>query len=243
MRLKVLFLSLCIFITIGLSAQYSGNQGRTLDFSGINFESMSVGIRLSPAISWVNINHNDAEAEGASLNYGLGAIVDYKINRLLSVVSGVNYQTFGGYAFDNASLNDYTTRDNFKLSYSEIEVPLGLKLQTPTLGVKSYYITGGITTGFILSATEKHISTIAKIKPTINDIFPLSSSVRTGCFVGLGTNYRIGRKIILFGEIVYKTGLSSVAIGSKYSEDINHKYSQDIEIRPSNMDFSIGLMF
>ena len=243
MRLKVLFLSFYIFITIALSAQYSGSQGRTLDFSGINFESMSIGIRLSPAISWVNINHNDAEAEGASLNYGLGAIVDYKINRLLSIVSGINYQTFGGYAFDNASLNDYTNKDNFKLSYSEIEIPLGLKLQTPTLGVKSYYITAGITSGYILSASEKHVSTRAKTKPTYQDILPLSYSGRVGSFVGLGSNYRIGSKITLFAEIVYKTGLSNVAIGSEYSNDINHKYSQDIEILPSHMDFSIGLMF
>ncbi len=243
MRLKVLFIILSILFTFRMNAQYSGAQGRTVDFSGISYESVSVGIRLSPAISWVNINHDDAQAEGASLSYGLGAIVNYKINSLLSVISGVNYQTFGGYAFDNASLDNLTNKDNFKLSYSEIEIPIGLKLQTPSLGVKSYYITGGISTGFIMSANEKHISTLEKTEPTNYNILPISSASRIGCFVGLGSNYRIGRKTSLFVEIVYKTALSSVADGKNYSNDGLHDYSQNIEILPSSMDFSIGLMF
>lgn len=243
MRLKVLFITLSILFTLRMNAQYSGAQGRTVDFSGINFESVSVGIRLSPTISWVNITHDDAQADGASLNYGLGAIVNYKINSLLSVVSGVNYQTFGGYAFDNASLNDFTNKNNFKLNYSEIEIPVGLKLQTPTLGIKSYYITGGFTTGFIMTAVEKHSSTSKNTKPINYNILSVSSPSRVGCFVGLGSNYQIGRKITLFGEIVYKTALSSMADGKSYSNDGLHDYPQSIEILPSSMDFSIGLMF
>ncbi len=243
MRLKVIFITLCILSTLRMNAQYSGVQDRGVDFSGINFEKISYGIRLSPAISWVNINHNDAQAEGANLSYGLGAVVEYEINYLLSVVSGVNYHTFGGYAFDNASLNDYTNKDNFKLSYSEIEIPLGLKLQTPTLGDKSYYIIGGLSTGFIMSANEKHTSTLAKTDPTNYNILPVTSLSRVGGFVGLGSNYRIGRRLTLFGEIVYKTALTSVADGKNYSNDGFHNYPQDIEILPSSMVFSIGLMF
>lgn len=243
MRLKVLFITLSILFSLSINAQYSGVQGRGIDFSGINYDKISYGIRLSPAISWVNINHNDAQAEGASLNYGLGAVVEYEINYLLSVVSGVNYNTFGGYAFDNASLNDFTNKDNFKLNYSEIEIPVGLKLQTPSLGAKSYYITGGISTGFIMSANEKHTSTIAKTDPTNHDILSITSLSRVGGFVGIGTNYHIGRRFTLFGEIIYKAALSNVANAENYSNDGLHNYPQDIEILPSSMNFSIGLMF
>lgn len=243
MRLKLFFLSISIFTAIGLNAQYSGTKGRTLDFSGIDIERISVGIRLSPIISWVNVTHNDAEADGASLNYGLGAVVNYELNSILSVVSGINYQTFGGYAFDNKSLNDLTNKDNYKLRYSEIEIPLGLKIQTPTLGGRSYYITAGLSSGFILSANEKHISTVSNTKPTYYDIMSVSSFSRIGSFVGLGYNYQLGKKTTLFAEIAYKAALTNVANGTEYSNDGIHNYTQDIEILPSSMDFSIGLMF
>jgi len=79
----------------------------------------------------LGVKHNDAEADGASMKYGLGVVAEYEINPLLSVVSGVNYNTFGGYVFDSLSLNDAATKDNYRLNYSQIEIPLGLKLQSP----------------------------------------------------------------------------------------------------------------
>ena len=109
--------------------------------------------------------------------------------------------------------------------------------------MKSYYITGGFTSGFILTAIEKHTSTLANTKPTNYNILSVSSPSRVGCFVGLGSNYQIGRKITLFGEIVYKTALSSVADANNYSNDGLHNYPRSIEILPASMDFSIGLMF
>ena len=238
-----IILAIFIFISVHLQAQFRGDRDQSVDFSRISFEDISFGLRLTPAITWLNVNHNDAQADGATLKYGAGIVAQYEINSLLSVVSGVNYSTFGGYVFDNQSLNTPTNRSNYKLNYSQIEIPLGLRLNTPAFNRMSYYMQAGATTGFILSASEVHKSTQPDTEiPEIN-ILSLTSPSTVGCFFGIGTSYTIYKGLKLFGEINYKIALSNVAVGNNYMNDNVHNYTAPIEIRPSAMDFSIGLMF
>ena len=242
MQQKVI-LAIFIFISVHLQAQFRGDRDQSVDFSKINFEDVSFGVRISPSVSWLKVNHNDAQADGATLKYGVGIVAQYEINSLLSVVSGVSYNAFGGYVFDNQSLNTPTNRSNYKLNYSQIEIPLGLRINTPAFDKMSYYVQTGATAGFILSANEVHKSTLPDTEIPEMNILALTSPSTVGCFLGIGTSYTIYKGLKLFGEINYKLALSNVAVGNNYMNDNVHNYTMPIEIYPSAMDFSIGLMF
>ena len=239
---KKLALIVLSIISIQLSAQYVDFPTQGVDLSKLNLEQFKFGIKLTPAISWLDISHNDAQADGAALKFCLGVSADYEINSVLSVVSGVNCNILGGYAFDSVSLNSTNTKNNYQLTYSQIEIPLGLKLKTPEVNKMSYYLQGGVTSGFILGAKEKNKSLTNRAIPSI-DMLALSTPSMVGYFAGVGANYKISSKLKLFGEITYKNSLTSVAQSDEYIATNYHNYLQPIEIRPAAMQFSVGLQF
>lgn len=229
-------------ISIQLSAQYVDFPTQGVDLSKLNLEQFKFGIKLTPTISWLDIDHNDAQADGAAMKFGLGVSADYEINSILSVVSGINFNIFGGYAFDSLSLNATTTKNNYQLSYSLIEIPLGLKLKTPEFNKMSYYLQGGVSTGFILGAKEKNKSLTNRALAS-TDILALTTPSMVGYFAGVGANYKISSKLKLFGEINYKNSLTSIAQSDEYISNNYHNYNQPINIYPAAMQFSVGLQF
>ncbi len=214
-----------------------------IDFSKLNLEQFNFGFRISPAIGWLNVNHYDLQAGGASLKFGIGGIAEYSINNLISVVSGINYNSYGGYVFDNQSLNDVSTADNFKLNYTQIEVPLGLKIKTPALGRISYFLQGGLTSGFVLSATEKHKKINSNLVTTPTDIYSFTNPTNAGFLVSVGSQLKITRKINLIGEIAYKRTLTNTANASEYIKSGRYTNQSDLQILPGSMEFSFGLLF
>lgn len=61
---------------------------------------ITFGVKLSPSVSWIAVVNNDAHSDGAALNYGVGGIVSYNVLPNLSLVSGLNFNVFGGYVYD-----------------------------------------------------------------------------------------------------------------------------------------------
>jgi hypothetical protein len=214
-----------------------------IDLSKLNMEKFNFGFKLSPAIGWLDVNHYDMQAGGASLKFGIGGIAEYSINNLISVVSGINYNTYGGYVFDSLSLKDLSTSDNFKLSYSQIEVPLGIKIKTPTLGRISYFLQGGLTSGFVLSAFEKHKKTEKNQVSSPVDIYSLTIPTNAGLLVSVGSQYKITKKINMIGEIAYKRILTNTADASAYIKSGRYSNQSDLQIYPGSMEFSLGFLF
>ena len=243
---KIILLLVLFVFALKLNSQINNYPQQSIDFSKIdfsflNFEQFTFGLKLSPSINWLKVNHNDLQADGATLKFGIGGIADYAIIKNISVVSGVNYNSFGGYVFDNNSLNDPTTKDNFKLNYSQIEIPLCIKFKTTESNKMSYFIQGGLNTGFILSSTEKH-ELIAKNTPSNStDITDLTQPSKIGYQVSVGSEFYISEKLKLYTEICYKNTFSNLALSNNYiSSGI---YTTPVEILPGTMEFSIGLLF
>jgi hypothetical protein len=214
-----------------------------IDLSKLNMEKFNFGFKLSPSIGWLDVNHYDMQAGGASLNFGIGGIAEYTINNLISVVSGINYNTFGGYVLDNQSLNDATTADNFKINYSQIEVPLGVKIKTPALGRISYFVHGGLTSGFVLSASEKHKKTNKNQVSSPVDIYSLTIPTNAGFLVSVGSQFKITKKINLIGEIAYKRILTNTSDAAAYIKSGRYSNQSDLQIYPGSMEFSLGFLF
>lgn len=214
-----------------------------IDISKLNMDQFSFGFKLSPAIGWLEVKHYDLQAGGAALKFGIGGIAEYSINNFISVVSGINYNTYGGYVFDNKSLNDNTTAENYKLNYSQIEVPLGVKIKTPSLGRISYFLQGGLTSGFVLTASEKYKKINSNQISTPTDIISLTVPTSAGFCASVGSQLRISRKLHLIGEIAYKVALTNTADVSAYINAGRYTNQSDLQIYPGSMEFSLGLLF
>lgn len=241
---RIAFVTLAILSFSFSYAQYNDFPIRNFDMTKINLEQLKFGIKVSPSISWLNITHDDAIAGGATMKLGLGVTAHYEINDLLAVVSAINYNSIGGYMADSRTLNDVNTKDYFKANYTILEVPLGLKIKTPTVNKYNYYIQGGVTTGFILSANEKiYAATTNKVLKSTDTLKDLTYPSIVGYFAGVGSRYSITNNFKLFVEVNYKNALTSIANGENYITDVNHAYTQPIYIIPANMEFSFGLEF
>ncbi|MBP6635811.1 MAG: outer membrane beta-barrel protein [Paludibacter sp.] len=245
---KFIIPAIILLFSTQLFSQYSGYPTYPqTTLPKINMEQFTFGLKLSPNISWVGVQHNDAIADGATLKIGGGIVANYEINKLLSVVTGVNYNLTGGYLYDSLSLNNPLTKDNYRVNYSAVEVPLGLRLSTPTVDKTSYYLQGGVNTSFILTASEKHKSSLPNTKLPALDIIPLTSTSAVGFFAGVGIERQILRKFSIFAEMNYKQSLSSFSNGIEYVNPTNplydHGYNQPISIFPAAMEFSVGVMF
>lgn len=241
---RILILVITISIFEHGFAQYNDFPIRNFDMTKINFDQLKFGIKVSPSISWLNIDHNDAIAGGATMKIGVGLTAHYEINEFLAVVSAVNYNSIGGYMADSRSLNDVNLKDYFKANYQVLEVPLGLKIKTPTVNKYNYYLQGGVTTGFILSANEKmYSSTTGKVSTNYDTLKDLTYPSIVGFFAGVGSRYNVTDKFKLFVEVNYKNALSSISNGENYITDTNHNYTDPIYIIPANMEFSFGFEF
>lgn len=207
-------------------------------------ELIKFGIKVSPSVSWIDIKHENAFSGGATVKFGVGFSARYELNEHLAIASGVNFCSFGGYMADSASLDNQTSKDYFTVNYSSLEIPLGIKLTTPEIRKYSYYLQGGVFTGFILSANEKSYKRSNGAILKRHDIMKnLTQPSYAGIFTGVGARYSLTDKIKLFAEATYKNSLTSTAISEAYQTDVNHLYKGSISILPSSVDFSFGIEF
>jgi len=243
--MKRIILITLIFLNFAYGfAQYNDNQIRNFDMTSLNLDQLKFGVKVSPSISWVNVTHNDAFAGGATLKIGVGLTANYEMNEILQVISGINYNSIGGYMADRRSLGDVKYKDYFKTNYQIVEVPLGLRIKTPTVNKYNYYLHGGVTSGFILSANEKMYSASSgKVYNNIDTLKDLTNPSIVGYFAGVGLSYSITERFKIFAEVNYKNALTSISNGENYMIDSNHAYSSPIYIIPANMEFSFGLEF
>lgn len=245
---KNIIACLLFLISSNLLAQnYDSNQNVDKFSNSIDVSKVQFGIKMTPAIAWLNVVHNNMTAEGATMKFGAGIVANYPLISNLSLVSGVNYHGFGGYAHDNKSLGYTDTLSTYKINYKEIEIPLALKLQTSVVKKTSYFIQGGFAVGFVTSANEKRIPKDDNLELNYEDINLYTNPTRISYQVGAGMQYWIGRTSNIFALISYNNAITNIANTSNYTTTIqpNHtpRYNSRIEILPGSMEFSVGIMF
>ncbi len=241
---KNIFVCLLLFASASLFAQnYDLNQNIDRFANSIDLSKVQYGVKITPAIAWINVDHNNMGAEGAALKFGIGAVAEYPLSDSFFFVSGLNYHGFGGYAYDNHSLSFADTLTTYKTNYNEIEIPFALKLQTKTINKTSYFLQGGISVGFVLDANEKYFPANTNEKPEYTDILYYTNSSRISYQIGAGMNYQFFGKSKIFGLISYNNAISNIANSKNYTSGANPRYTSPIQILPGSMEFSIGVMF
>lgn len=238
---KYILILLVPFFNLNVSAQVAYDVDGNLEQQEnlLDLSKMSFGFKISPTVSWIEVVNNDMQADGAALNFEVGGVLNYEFLPNLSFVSGINYNAYGGYVFDSLSLNNSDYRNNYKVNYGEIEVPVALKLKTKIRNKTAYFIQGGFSAGFIVNATEKRIPLAKNAKPEYTDISLFTNPTRLNSLLGVGVEYLLGKKTHLFGLISYKNSLTNQANSSAYGS----RYTSSLQMYPGSMEFSVGIMF
>jgi len=240
MRKQIMFILMLATVS-QLSAQQTDSISSEVSNATSEAGKISFGVKLSPSINWIRAVNDDVQSDGATLKFGVGGIVAYHLSNEFSFVSGLNYNEFGGYVYDNASLNDPNTENNYLINYAEIEVPVALRLQTKAVNKLSYYLQGGLSLSFIGKATEKHKSTLANTDPEIINIQTLTYPNRIFYHVGAGMEYSVGKRAVVFGQITYKNAITNSANSDKYFNE--RPYNAPFQLLPGSLEFSVGFMF
>lgn len=212
----------------------------TVDLKASNF---SFGVSLNPAISWLNIEHDDLQTDGATINGGVGIIAEYSVNRLISLVSGLNFNMPGGYTYDNASMNDISTKNNYLIQLYTLELPLTVKFKTLPSDNIVYYTQGGVGAGYRIGSKELHRAGGSQYSDKKSSFNSYSNPFLLNYTVGLGASYNTGKKYRIFGEINYKSSLTDIASTDGYTLSGRYLTTPTPEIFSGNMVFSVGVMF
>lgn len=232
-----------LLLSLGFNvlAQVTYNEDGNLDEprSSLDFSKMSFGLKISPAVSWINVVNADMQADGAALKFGVGGVLGYELLPNFSLISGLNYNSYGGYVYDNKSLNDTVFRNNYMASYSEVEIPIAVKLRTKPSHKMAYFVQGGFSAGFVNNAMEKRIPLAKGAKPEYTDMSLKTNPTRLNCLLGAGVEYSLGKKTNLFGLVMYKNSLTNLANNVAYG----NRYASSLQMYPGSMEFSVGIMF
>lgn len=239
---KKIWVTLLITCCVNVYSQesYDVNGDLKQVASSLDLTKMSFGLKVSPTVSWINVANTDMQADGACLKFGVGGVLNYEILPSVSLVSGVNYNSYGGYVYDNNSLNNTVFRNNYLVNYDEIEVPIAVKIKTTSNNKTNYFLQGGFSAGFVIKASEKRIPVDKTAKPDYDDITLMTTPTRLNYLVGAGIEYSLAKKTYLFGLISYKSSLTNQANSSAY---VPGRYSTSLQMYPGNMEFSVGIMF
>lgn len=246
MMKKIFLLYFLIATGLNLFAQrttYDLNESRRHLSNNSELSKIQFGFKLTPSIGWIDAIHNDLQADGAALKFGVGLVASYPLLPFLSFVSGLEYNGYGGYVFDNESLNSSIYQSSYKLNYTEIKIPISLKLQTEYLNRTSYFIQGGFSLGFLTGATEKYFPATSDNSVQNISIDMLTNPTRVGYQLGVGLDYAIGRRSSVFGLVSYNSSISNVANTANYQTSKYTNNSTPVRILPGSLEFSLGIMF
>ncbi|MDD2285521.1 MAG: porin family protein [Paludibacter sp.] len=202
-----------------------------------------MGFNLSPTISWLNIDHNDLHTDGATITGGFGLTAEYYTGRIFSLVSGINFILPGGYAFDSRSLSDNNTKNNFRINYPAIEVPVLLRINTLPFEKTTYYAQGGISAAYRFAASEFHRAASFESADEKKDISHLIHPSLLNLQVGFGAKFRFIKKYYLFAEVNYKNSIINIADEKGYLSEGRYPAGGIPTILNGNMIFSVGVLF
>ena len=236
MRNSILFFLLFLFVT---AYSQSYNQSSSRSRPG----KFALGAILSPTISWLEVDHNNLSTDGATITGGFGFVAEYNTGRFFSLVSGLNFIFPGGYVFDSSSMADNSTKNNFRVNYSALEIPLLLRVNSRTFNNTSYYTQGGFSTAFRLASTEFHRAASFEHANIKTDITDLSKPIFVNFMAGFGAKFYSSKYYSLFAEVNYKNSLINMASDVGYLNAGRYPGSETPIILSGNMVFSVGVLF
>ncbi|MCX6245307.1 MAG: porin family protein [Bacteroidetes bacterium] len=200
-----------------------------------------LGLKISPAISWMNPNEKNYSSKGAAAGIGFGFISDFYFTEHYAFSTGFNFSFLSGnLQFPYASSPDTGVMKR-KYSFRYLEIPLMIKMKTKEFGAFSFFGQIGFGTGFNLR-TKANDEFMTDENKSLTDKYNLSSGettlIREAILVALGTEYKIDESVSLLLSLGYSNSLNNVLHGSN-SKDPGLENRSSLNY----VELNIGVLF
>lgn len=199
LSLIIIFLSL---LSISLKAQ---------DYNSSSYDNkrVSMGIAISPNLSWLRYGDFDVKSSSAKVGYNYGLVADFAFSE--------NYYFSSGLFIDNLRSQSQTynvqegggttiSTNNYKLQYAE--VPLGIKLKSTQRYYRSYYGQFGFTLGVKLSAKQEILNENRVVVQESNNMKGDANLLRLGLQIGGGVEWLLDHNLRLMTGLSFNNGFT-----------------------------------
>ena len=188
-------------------------------------KKFNFGLKIAPAISWLNIENDDnvstgISSDGAVAKFNWGFFGIYNATENFGLVSGFNVNHLGG----NIKYSDGGgTSVRAKHKYSEIQIPFLLQMQSNEILDFRIFFQLGIAGGYFLKARDGNDKKLENETSDFNSAFIISGGIYYPFIGGLN----------LMGQFKYNGGLNN----------ISRRDGFDGKIKTSFVELTFGLMF
>ncbi len=243
MKKNLLLIALTALISLGIQAQ----------------NSFQLGLQLSPNVSWLKTQSENAESEGSKFGFSYGIIGDFNIAENYAVSTGIIILSTGGkMSYPDATVLDVggtpttfggVTDADISLKY--IEIPLTLKLKTNEIGYMTYYGQFGFSLGVNYDAEAdidfEYPGGTGALSQESVDFKDEINLLRAGLVVGLGAEYNLsGNTSILMG-LTFNNGFTNILSEDGYDADQNGNgtgsRNKDFKAINNIITLNVGVLF
>lgn len=194
-----------------------------------NDQKVHLGFTVNPNIVWLSPTNEGYNSDGAKLGLSYGVLTDFRLFGVenYSLSSGFTFSHLGGKITspdavgETGSMVAATRSSNY--SFTNIDVPMVIRLKTNEIGYNVFYGTFGTEFGFNLNAKEKYTQTYGSTttEEKSQDISSEVSVFRTSLVFGFGMERSIsGNTGWRFG-LTFHNGLTNIFNGKTYLVDAN----------------------
>jgi hypothetical protein len=245
----------------------------TISLGTINAQSTSkvrFGLSINPSINWLSAqNKNKFESNGATFGFGAALNAEIKISQTASFTTGLSFTTQGGnmiyndttyYQYSNSELQELKgpIEGNFtnllqerKTKINYVNLPLGIKLNTPEFGLLKYYGEFGLNLSFRTSSSTEDITTniVSNEDEVLTNIVNTDDTqfLNMGFNFGVGAEYNIAGTTSLFFTIRYNNNFINMNNDPSkylYQENTDGEYTKLKQPMHSQaVQFAIGVFF
>ena len=204
---------------------------------------IKLGLRVAPAISWLNPSTEGYESEGVRFGISAGLVTDFYFADNYAVSTGFSFLFPSGRLSYGDLLTIQGTQDTGVIdriyNFYYLEIPLMIKMKTNQFGKFSFYGQIGFGTAFRLKATAKNYVTLedGTTGETENEITNKTTLMRESVLAGIGLEFEIDKSTRLFGGVNYSNALNNVLTGK------NLLTNEDAKGVSSFVELNIGVLF
>lgn len=215
-----------------------------------------LGLKMSPAASWLKSNEKSASYDGIKPDFSYGLIAEIVLGDNYAFATGFEIMNNGGildyskapykvFFYEETGDTFYVTQRKYKVRY--VNVPLTLKFKTNEIGHFSYFGIFGADAGVRIKAFTDNAGTInsskAEAESNKNDALEDVNFLRLALNIGIGAEYNISGKTSLVTSLHFNNGFTNVL--ARNSRQLKYSANQKLRQNAINnyISLNIGILF
>jgi len=237
--MKTKFALVFVFLILFANAMFSADEKE---------HKVSFGLDVTPAITWLNITNPEVKTDGSKIKLNGGLNLYFNLADSYAIATGLRLNSYGGVLRGTDNL--LTEKISYK--FQEVEIPIGLKLRTGSIGNVRIAANLGLGLGIMIKGSASKEVGSGLDQAYKDESFGYNLLFTRALYnLGLGVEYNL-HGVILTGSLNYKGWFTPIYF---YKSDITtptqqlslaptgHNYKKDIKFEPSALELAIGILF